>query len=137
MPRTLIAVEIGVVTLRTPPLPSAPERARDLALAMAAAWRLPVVADELALVVGELTANAVRWAGTRLTVTIRKGKSVVRVEVADRGADLPRMIPPARDDEGHRGLIVVAALSARWGCERHRRGKAVWAEFDLPPGDVS
>jgi hypothetical protein len=44
------------------------------------------------------------------------------------------------DAECGRGLMVVAALSDRWGCERtgHRR-KVVWAEVGWPtgPGDVS
>jgi hypothetical protein len=36
------------------------------------------------------------------------------------------------DDEGGRGLTVIAALSSRWGCERtgYRR-KRVWAELAL------
>ena len=42
------------------------------------------------------------------------------------------------EDECGRGLIVVAALSTRWGCERTgQRHKVVWAEFALcvPPAD--
>jgi hypothetical protein len=35
------------------------------------------------------------------------------------------------DDECGRGLAVVAALSARWGCERDGRRKVVWAELAL------
>ena len=35
------------------------------------------------------------------------------------------------DDECGRGLAVVAALSARWGCERDGLRKVVWAELAL------
>jgi anti-sigma regulatory factor (Ser/Thr protein kinase) len=100
------------------------------------AWALPLRADEIILVVGELVTNAVQWARTPITVRLALCRDTVRIEVADGDCRAPRLITPCGTDERHRGLVVVAALSDRWGCERRRRGKVVWAKFDLRPGSA-
>ncbi|WP_223166264.1 ATP-binding protein [Nonomuraea sp. SYSU D8015] len=134
MSRTRTHVAHGLIELHTPPFASAPQQARDLALAATMAWGLPLPVDEVILVVGELVTNAVRWARTPIGVRLAMRQGVVRIEVADGDCRAPRMATPYGTDERHRGLIVVAALADRWGCERRRRGKVVWAEFDVATG---
>ncbi|MEV4477339.1 ATP-binding protein [Nonomuraea sp. NPDC049504] len=128
--RRLTQGTLGTVELRTPPLASAPQQARDLALAATVAWNL-CRADEFILVVGELVTNAVQWARTSIAVRIIVQGCSLRVEVADGDRHRPRLVMPQDMDERHYGLMVVAALADRWGSEKRRRGKVVWAEFDL------
>ncbi|GAA0420833.1 hypothetical protein Acor_79450 [Acrocarpospora corrugata] len=118
--------------LDTPPLLSAPQRARDLAVAAVLAWDLPVPVDELCLLAGELTANAVVHAATRLTIGIQARADAVRIEVTDRDSRLPLLSAPHLAQESHRGLMLVAALATRWGVESRDDGKVVWAEVDFP-----
>ncbi|MBB6473787.1 ATP-binding protein [Sphaerisporangium rubeum] len=113
-------------------MPSAPQQARDMALSAVLAWSLPVDPDELALVTGELVANAVTHAGTMLGVRIRtRDGAAVRVEVTDRDDRPPTLFAPGGSDESHWGLVVVAAIASRWGYERLTTGKVVWAEVDF------
>ncbi len=86
-------------------------------------------AAELALT--ELIANVVRHVpGRRCQTCIHLWADGVRVEVADQDPRLPR---PCADDEladGGRGLLLVAAVTDRWGVEPRPdgTGKTVWFE---------
>lgn len=104
------------------------------------AWGHPPASDvscAVALVVGELAANAVRHGrvpgrdfGLRLTLDEAAG--LVRVEVADAAAaKRPPAAPPSScpDGESGRGLLLVDVLAERWGWEpRDPVGKTVWAD---------
>ncbi|WP_180356391.1 MULTISPECIES: ATP-binding protein [Kitasatospora] len=90
----------------------------------------------LEIVVSELVTNAVtHGAGLLITVAlaVNVGAGSLIVEVHDRSARMPRCRQAAEDDEGGRGLALVAALVIAHGCERTLRGKKVWAEIALPP----
>jgi hypothetical protein len=56
------------------------------------------------------------------------------VEVWDDNAGLPSPNQPTVEDEGGRGLMLVAALSKQWGWDRppHGPGKVVWAIIATP-----
>ena len=90
----------------------------------------------VALVVGELAANAVQHGrvqgrdfGLRLALDAAAG--LVRIEVADAAsAKRPSAIPPTSYPEGEsgRGLFLVDVLAVRWGTVARRPvGKTVWA----------
>jgi hypothetical protein len=51
------------------------------------------------------------------------------VEVWDENFGLPTPTRADLDDESGRGLLLVEALTARWGWDLHPsgRGKVVWA----------
>ncbi|MFC8566189.1 ATP-binding protein [Streptomyces sp. NPDC057245] len=94
----------------------------------------------VALVVGELTANAVQHAHTPgrtfgLRLALEETAGLVRVEVSDAAADRrPPVVPPSAcpDGESGRGLFLVDVLAASWGWEPRRPlGKTVWAELRL------
>jgi serine/threonine-protein kinase RsbW len=74
--------------------------------------------DDAALLVGELFGNSVRHSrsgvpGETVTVTVRAGDGVVRVEVTDRsGPGAPELRPGDSDAEVGRGLQLVAGLAA-------------------------
>jgi serine/threonine-protein kinase RsbW len=94
--------------------------------------------DDAALLVSELFGNSVRHsrsgaAGGTVTVAVRAGDGLVRVEVTDRsGPGVPELSCAGRDAEGGRGLQLVAGLAARWGW-RQRGGRTVtWFELRHP-----
>ena len=92
--------------------------------------------DVAVLLVSEIFSNSVRHsgsgaAGETVTVAVRAGGGVVRVEVTDRaGPGTPELRPASRDAEGGRGLQLVAGLAARLGWRRRRGGWLVtWFEL--------
>ena len=92
---------------------------------------LAVVADAAELALTELVANVVRHVpGRRCRICFLLEPGGVRVEVSD---DRPE--PPVRGDgdglgEGGRGLVIVDAVTDRWGVavRPDGRGKTVWFE---------
>jgi hypothetical protein len=63
---------------------------------------------------------------------LRRGASVVWVEVFDPDLRLPRIRTAGETDEGGRGLYLVEQLATRWGSRPTPEGKAVW--FEVPRG---
>ncbi|NML55372.1 ATP-binding protein [Streptomyces sp. R302] len=119
-------------TLRCDPMSVAV--ARRLVVAVLGRWELSEdLAERAELVVSELATNAIvhaRTCGAPIRVAITRGEDD-HIQVAVTDLDR-RPLGPARTDpyaEGGRGLDLVAALSVRWGCERRRWGKRVWAEL--------
>ena len=88
--------------------------------------------DVAVLLVSEIFSNSVRHsgsgaAGETVTVAVRAGGGIVRVEVTDRaGPGTPELRPADRDAEGGRGLQLVAALAARWGTRRRGGRMTTW-----------
>ncbi|GAA0286410.1 hypothetical protein GCM10009540_01970 [Streptomyces turgidiscabies] len=110
-------------------------------------WGYPPASDAsctIALVVGELAANAVlhgrvtgRGFGLRLALDAAAG--LVRIEVSDAAsAKRPSTVPPSSYPEGEsgRGLLLVDVLAVRWGwAPRLPVGKTVWAECAVEAGN--
>ncbi|MFC8827715.1 ATP-binding protein [Streptomyces sp. NPDC057137] len=134
-------------TMRFSSTPRGARLARRLAGERLDAWGVAYGSephDALTLIVAELCANAVchgRVPGRdfRLGLTVARvadGASV-GVEVTDtRGEKLPAPAPapigppePPHDDDGGRGLVLVAALADDWGWDPRfdGPGKTVWA----------
>ncbi len=103
--------------------------ARKLTTERCLEWGIPSMCSDLAVVVSELVANAVRHAGTDITVRLSRLGDGVRVEVADGSRRPLRPRAATLVDEGGRGLLLVDALSTRYGVEAERNGKLVWAEL--------
>jgi anti-sigma regulatory factor (Ser/Thr protein kinase) len=95
-------------------------------------WGLLDVADAAELALTELIANVVRHVPGRrcqaLIYLLPDGG--VRVEVADGSPRLPRAVAGDLLDEGGRGLLLVDAVTDKWGVEERRDGcgKTVWFE---------
>ncbi|WP_409472468.1 ATP-binding protein [Streptomyces sp. HC307] len=97
------------------------------------------VSESAALVVAELAANAVahgrvKGRGFRVSLAV-EAPDTLRIEVADpRGDRRPVSCHTASAiDETGRGLLLVDALTARWGSQPWPpSGKVVWAEIALP-----
>ncbi|MGW3122188.1 ATP-binding protein [Streptomyces sp. NPDC001107] len=122
----------------TETLPCKPETARRARLLVTAAlntWGIGELADAGTLIVSELVANAVRHTPCRLVrVSVRRvTNDLVRIGVTDKSHALPKMDLVTDGDETGRGLVMVDALSHRWGYDEMHWGKTVWAELAVPP----
>jgi anti-sigma regulatory factor (Ser/Thr protein kinase) len=95
-------------------------------------WNLSQLAEDAALVVSELTSNAVNasleaYDTAPIILRLRSNFTNVVIEVWDsvQAWPWPRVVGP--DAEGGRGLAVIEALSDVWGFHPEGDGKAVWA----------
>ncbi|WP_435643192.1 ATP-binding protein [Streptomyces sp. H49] len=114
--------------------------ARRLTASSLASWGYPYESDanETAqLLVSELATNAVthgRVPGRdfELRLTLLPEADALRIEVSDaRGERHLQILRGAPQDEQGRGLILVEALSRKWGVAERVVGKTVWAEIPL------
>lgn len=124
-------------------LPSAVSCARLHARSITLEWGLRDISDTAELVTSELMTNAIQ-ASQRLKTAadpadvpvvnlwlVCDGLSLV-IHVQDASDELPVLKDLASDDEGGRGLLLVAALGKDWGCYRNAEGgKVVWAMLTL------
>lgn len=53
-------------------------------------------------------------------------------EVYDTGSTSPHLRYAADEDEGGRGLFLIAQLTERWVTRYFARGKVIWSEQALP-----
>ncbi|EHM27320.1 regulatory protein [Streptomyces sp. W007] len=74
-----------------------------------------------------------RYTGDSFRILLSVYDDVLRIEVVDTlGESLPEKQAPAADSESGRGLLLVEALSVRWGTEHGPfPRKTVWAEVAL------
>jgi anti-sigma regulatory factor (Ser/Thr protein kinase) len=120
-----------------PAEPNAVRAARHAVRDTLRRWGLDSVAgDVTVLLVSELVTNSLRYAsgpiGVRLTHSgTDEGTPLLLVEVSDPLPDPPTERSAAPDDEGGRGLQLVARSARRWGTRRGNHGKTVWFELAL------
>ncbi len=96
-------------------------------------WGLEAVTDVTVLLVSELVTNSLRYASGPIGVRMySRAGPVLLVEVSDPLPDPPQERAAHPDDEGGRGLQLVACASRRWGTRRGNTGKTVWFELGLP-----
>jgi anti-sigma regulatory factor (Ser/Thr protein kinase) len=98
------------------------------------------LADRAILSANELVTNAVshcRISHARVRVTLILCRRELVLEVSDPDRDrLPRPRDPGPDEEGGRGLALVAALADSWGTRQGPYTKTVWVRFTLPPSET-
>ncbi|GGT18392.1 hypothetical protein GCM10010271_21890 [Streptomyces kurssanovii] len=109
---------------------------RRILRAYLTSWELLEVAEAAELALTELIANVVRHVpGRRCQTLILLQDGGVRVEVSDASPVLPRSARADLTAEGGRGLLLVEALTDRWGTEERPAGsgKTVWFECAAKP----
>ncbi|MFG2500664.1 SpoIIE family protein phosphatase [Streptomyces sp. NPDC048441] len=114
-----------------PAQPVSAGRARDLAIQQLRHWGLDELSFATELVVSELVTNAVRYAEGPVQVRLIRDRTLL-CEVADTGHTSPHLRHSGEDDEGGRGLFIVAQLVQRWGTRYTRSGKTIWTEQAFP-----
>src|ERR1700722_2847451 len=115
-------------------LPGAGPCARWHAHNVLAEWRLTAFSESTGLLVSELVTNAIQIsrlaesdAPVRLWLVSDRGRVVIFVRAATPLPPLPGAV--GEDAESGRGLLIVQAVSARWGWDfpPGMGGKVVWA----------
>jgi anti-sigma regulatory factor (Ser/Thr protein kinase) len=115
--------------------------AREFSARIMRGWGLPVLADDVAVIVSELVSNALRHgvrgrngaAYDRIELILWRRPGQIICAVTDPGTGTPVLAHPDLLDEAGRGLHVVEALSATWGWTRLGGcRKAVWAAVGVP-----
>lgn len=142
----MIDTEGGCAEWSFPAEPGSVRGARNAVRETLRAWELDLsVIDVTVLLVSELVTNSLRHAtgpiGVRL---VRPGVTPdevaeaspnghgLLVEVSDPLPELPTRRRAGPDDEGGRGLQLVACSARRWGTRKGKSGKTVWFELPLP-----
>ncbi|QIB48756.1 ATP-binding protein [Streptomyces aureoverticillatus] len=118
--------------------PGAVRTARAVVRKQLGEWDLAALGDVTVLLVSELVTNSLRYASGPIVVRLVRQAGplgTLLVEVSDPVPDPPRERAAAPDDEGGRGIQLVARSSRRWGTRPGRTGttgKTVWFELALP-----
>ncbi|MEZ7003763.1 ATP-binding protein [Streptomyces sp. SCSIO 75703] len=119
-----------------PARPDSARAARSAVRERLRGWGLDSADDVAALLVSELVTNALRYAtapiGVRLLRRPAGPVDVVLVEVSDPLPELPHERRAHPEDEGGRGLHLVASTARRWGIRPAAGGKTVWFELAVP-----
>ncbi|WP_455354398.1 radical SAM protein [Streptomyces sp. SYSU K217416] len=113
--------------------PQSARKARVLVSLALSAWDLDALVDAGKLIVSEFVGNAVEHTdcnSLRVTVT-RLAPDRVRIAVIDKSSRKLALREAADDDEGGRGLAIVAAVAEDTGTDNFSWGKRVWAELRL------
>ncbi|MET9499334.1 ATP-binding protein [Streptomyces sp. NPDC006552] len=98
-------------------------------------WGMAELTDAAELALTELLANVVRHVPDRhCSLLILRQKGGLRVEVGDPDPRRPVVQAPAQWEEGGRGLLLVQAVTDRWGVLPNPPGKTVWFECDAKAG---
>ncbi len=131
--RTRMLGEHQVAVWELPAEPEMVGRARSAVAARLAEWGLEELAFTTELIVSELVTNAVRYAGGPIHVRLIRDRTLI-CEVSDTGHTSPHLRHAATDDEGGRGLFIIAQMARHWGTRYTPTGKTIWAEQDVPVG---
>jgi anti-sigma regulatory factor (Ser/Thr protein kinase) len=90
---------------------------------------------DIQTVVSELATNAIRAKCRRLSLALDAHHTYVRIAITDDAPGEPIKQAPDPTLTHGRGLLIVDALSTRWGVAREDGSKTVWADIPLP-GDL-
>lgn len=113
--------------------PVSPRKARHYVLGVLKDWKLTDCNDDAALVVSELTTNAVRHAGSPFTVQVTRRGSRLRISVSDKSSRVPVSREMGPGSLSGRGLVLVREVSVDWGYSLTPTGKDVWSELLIQP----
>ncbi|WP_164252605.1 ATP-binding protein [Streptomyces sp. S4.7] len=137
----LTEVESTYAEWTFPAEPDAVRTARHAVRDTLDVWRLDHhVRDSAVLLVSELVTNSSQYTSGPIDVRLAVVSvcpagltgAALLVEVSDPLPDPPTARSPGPDDEGGRGIQLVACSARRWGTRRGRTGKTVWFELPLP-----
>jgi PAS domain S-box-containing protein len=95
---------------------------------------LEEVVETATLLASELVTNGLVHGKGPVELRLRLTRDRLVLEAEDGGHHMPRRRPATQDEEGGRGLHLVAGLADRWGARATDDGKVVWAEVDLAGG---
>jgi anti-sigma regulatory factor (Ser/Thr protein kinase) len=125
--------------LELPAVPASVRTARSHATSVLREWHVGAIADTVKLIVSEMTTNAVRASAVaqpaetaqppRMRLWLTRDRHDILIQVWDGDQRRPACQDPEPDAESGRGLLLIEALSAQWGCWSRdgQDGKIIWA----------
>jgi anti-sigma regulatory factor (Ser/Thr protein kinase) len=109
----------------------APRAARRFVTDTLESWQLSRLTDTATLIASELVTNALLHAHSSCRLTMCHEPMCLRMEAEDSGpGGAVRRFGDA-DALGGRGLVIVDALSTRWGSRRESGRYIVWCELPV------
>jgi Histidine kinase-like ATPase domain len=116
---------------------SAPQRARSwlhttLAPSLPATPASGELIHDAQLCASELLTNAIDARCATATLCTSLSADWLRLSVIDDAAGIPELRHAAPSADHGRGLMLVAAISDRWGVDPAASGKEVWVELRRP-----
>jgi two-component sensor histidine kinase len=90
----------------------------------------PSRVEEVMLVANELVSNAIVHARSAPLVSLTQAGDELVLRVGDDSRTPPVAQAPSNDESSGRGLLLVEALSDRWGVDVGESGKTVWVAFE-------
>ncbi|MFE5207405.1 ATP-binding protein [Streptomyces sp. NPDC056600] len=101
-------------------------------------WGVPAetAVEAVEPAVAELAGNVIKHVGEGVSAVliVEWWPGRLKIEVHDKGREVPVLLTTGCDDECGRGLHIVSALAEAWGTVPTAGGKVVWCEFTLPEG---
>ncbi|WP_041983223.1 SpoIIE family protein phosphatase [Streptomyces sp. AcH 505] len=104
--------------------------ARRAAHHQLAEWGLEEHAPTTDLVVSELATNVLSHATGPIRLRLILDRTLT-VEVSDEADTAPHLRHARLQDEGGRGLFLIASFTRHWGTRYEENGKTIWAEQSL------
>ncbi|WP_416980884.1 SpoIIE family protein phosphatase [Streptomyces sp. T028] len=129
--RTHVLGPDQVAQWQVPRDPAAVSHFRAAVTEQLASWSLDELAFTTELVASELVTNAIRHATGPVQLRLLRDRALI-CEVSDGSSTSPRLRRARTEDEGGRGLFLVAQLTERWGTRYTTDGKIIWTEQRLP-----
>ncbi len=119
-------------------LPGAVPSARLHARLMTWEWGLAALTEAVELVVSELLTNAIQASQSPESILpvrlwLSSDRSRLLIQVWDTSSHPPARTDAGGDDESGRGLLIVEAISTKWGWhpKQDQGGKMVWALMEI------
>jgi serine phosphatase RsbU (regulator of sigma subunit) len=124
-----LANVLDVASLELEDEPSAVRAGRRFVRAQLLTRGAVDVLDEATVVTAELLANARQHGAAPVSVSVSGTAGCVRIGVRDASTRTPVRPNRSSNNLTGRGILLVEALSVRWGVLVEDHGKVVWAEF--------
>ncbi len=128
--RTKVLSPDQVAQWEVPSDPAAVGGVRAAVAERLTAWGLEEAAFVTELILSELVTNAIRYGSGPIRVRLLRDRSLI-CEVSDGSSTSPHLRYAATEDEGGRGLFLVAQFADRWGTRYTATGKVIWTEQPL------
>jgi anti-sigma regulatory factor (Ser/Thr protein kinase) len=128
LPDHLLHAE-NIQTAELMPTLAAPGMARRLVIEALQQWEWAGDHQVAALIVSELSTNAVVHAHSPFRVCITRTQDQVRISVTDLHPGSPVVVSSTQQVTSGRGLSIISDLADRWDHDIGVGGKEVWAEL--------
>jgi anti-sigma regulatory factor (Ser/Thr protein kinase) len=118
------------------PVPEAVAAVRRFVTEVLTHWREHDLVTDATLVASELATNAVLHASSPFRASVDRSVGAVCIAIQDVTSEPAAPQDATSQDGSGRGMVIVEALSRRWGSDALLTGKVVWAELATTSTDL-